>query len=131
MGSLCSICASSEAEAPLSTRTAPDGVAAKALDRVKRTSGTLRRQSGGVSRRKVFSAVGGEARMPRKVAKSPADRAVITHAVRQGTLLGALPAHQLDEMIDFMENGQPRRSHPSWITASRIGDDRLTVTTRL
>ena len=108
MGSVCSQEEKAEGAAP--RRTAPTEGEEKSgtPTRLSYTlSGRRDERSSSVTRRKVFSLSGmgrdTEARLPRKVNKSDDVRRLVRRALQEGTVLSALNAYELDEMIDFMD----------------------------
>lgn len=67
----------------------------------------MRQRGGSISRKKIFSGSrisgSGDGTAVRKSAKSEADRKILKAALKENTLLGALGAFELDEMIDYFE----------------------------
>ena len=86
-------------------RTAPDILEDKSKHRSSRSFSM--RSGGAIARRKVFSGSqldpDDERKAPRKLHKSESERNILREALREGTLLGALGAYELGEMIDYME----------------------------
>ena len=101
MGGVCSFC--EETEEPRR--------GSRLGDEYTRTSSNSPISDGAANqfRRKVFatSRLSGsgrrQAKEPKRSPKSAEDRELITRALKEGTLLGALSTSQLEEMVDFME----------------------------